>query len=145
MYRTSPFAPHMFDHDSVSTDPRWIDLEGQYTRYGEVADLLSSTDDQYVIMNAGDAMEILFDATSAQPVPEGWQRTFILYTNGWLKDGDLNTASGRQVEPLPFVGMSAYPYKADEAYPMTPANKAYLDTYNTRTVSRAAFRNQLKP
>ncbi|MEM8486676.1 MAG: FG-GAP-like repeat-containing protein [Bacteroidota bacterium] len=145
MYRSSPFGPHLFDHDSVSTTPRWQDLKGQYTRFGEVAPLLSSTDDQYVIMNAGDAIEITFDANAAPQLPEGWQRSFILYTNGWLKDGDLNTAAGRHVEPLPFVGMTAYPYSEAEAYPMTPANKAYHATYNTRTVTREAFRNQLKP
>ncbi len=145
MYRTSPFGPHLFDHDSVFTAPRWQDLEGRYTRYGDVAPLLKSTNDQYVIMNAGDAMAITFDAAAAPPLAEGWTRSFILYTNGWLKDGDLNTAAGRQVEPLPFVGMSTYPYGSSEAYPMTPANQAYHNTYNTRVVTKDSFRNQLKP
>ena len=141
MYRTSPFSPHLFDHDHVDTSPRWLDLEGFYTRYGEVQELLQSTNDQYVIMNAGDAITISFDANAAPPLSPGWSRHFILYTNGWLKDGDLNIASGNTVEPLPFVGMTRYPYdRQQERYPMTPSNKTYIQTYNTRKVSRDNFR-----
>ena len=143
MYRSSPVGPHLFDHDEVSTAPRWIDLEGFYTRYGEVNELLQTTNDQYVIMNAGDAMSIAFDAREAPPLPEGWHRRFILYTNGWLKDGDLNTAHGQTVEPLPFKGMSSYPYGDDESYPRTASNQEYLDTYNTRWVSPSLFKNRL--
>ena len=144
LYRTSPFGPHLFDHDSVSTDPRWIDLEGNYTRYGEVENLLQTTNDQYVIMNAGDAITITFDAATAPDLPEGWNRHFVLYTNGWLKDGDLNIAHGQTVEPLPFAGMSSYPYGNTESYPLTPANLDYLERYNTRKVTRDAIMNWLK-
>ena len=144
MYRTSPLGPHLFDHDDVSTAPRWQDLAGLYTRYGDVEDLLLETNDQYVIMNAGDAMTIAFDAGKAPPLPDGWTRRFILYTNGWLKDGDLNTAYGQTVNPLPFMGMSAYPYDTDESYPLTPSNQKYLETYNTRVVSPQPFRDWLK-
>jgi hypothetical protein len=30
--------------------------------------------------------------------------------------------------------MTAYPYGPQEQYPSTPAHRAYLDEYNTRTV-----------
>ena len=145
MYKSSPFGPHLFDHDSVSTDPKWIDLEGLYTRYGDVTPLLNETNDQYVIMNAGDAMTISFNADQAPPLPEGWKRHFILYTNGWLKDGDLNTAHGKTVEPLPFEGMSAYPYASNQGYPLNTSNLAYLEQYNTRVVTNERFRDWLKP
>ena len=144
MYRTSPNGPHLFDYEEVSTAPRWLDLEGRYTRFGDVLPLLQETDDQYVIMNAGDEMALSFDASATPPLPEGWTRSFILYSNGWLKDGDLNTAHGNTVEPLPFVGMSAYPYSEEEAYPMTPANHQYHNTYNTRIVERQAFRDAFR-
>jgi hypothetical protein len=36
------------------------------------------------------------------------------------------------VEPLPFHGMSGYPYGADEHYPDGPEHQRYLRTYNTR-------------
>lgn len=145
MYRNSPFGPHLFDYAEVSTEPRWRDLEGRYTRYGDVQPLLSDSDNQYVIMNAGDEMQLTFDATHAPALPAGWKRSFILYSNGWLKDGDLNTAHGKTVEPLPFIGMSRYPYGPNESYPMTDANRHYLDTYNTRIVTQQAFRALLKP
>ncbi len=145
LYRTSPFGPHLFDHDSVSTAPQWLDLEGRYTRYGDVTPLLQETNDQYVIMNAGDAIEITFDVNEVPPLPQGWNRSFVLYTNGWLKDGDLNTAKGRTVTPLPFEGMTKYPYGPEEAYPMTSANKTYLESYNTRVVTRDKFRGWIKP
>ena len=145
MYKTSPFGPHLFDHDSLSTAPRWIDLEGLYTRYGDVSQLLQETNDQYVIMNAGDAMSIAFDASKAPPLPAGWKRHFILYTNGWLKDGDLNTAHGKTVEPLPYRGMNSYPYSPDEGYPLNAENLLFLEAYNTRSVTNERFRDWLKP
>ncbi|MEM6648338.1 MAG: FG-GAP-like repeat-containing protein [Bacteroidota bacterium] len=134
-YRTSPYGPHLVDEQSVSTDPRWRDLQGFYTRYGDVTELLETTDDQYVIMNAGDAITLSFDATALPELPDGWRRSFVFYSDGWLKDGDLQTAHGDTVEPLPFQGMSAYPYPGTEQYPMTPENRAYMETYNTRHVT----------
>ena len=49
-----------------------------------------------------------------------------------MKDGDLNTQCSETVEPLPFHGMSRYPYPATEHYPDTPAHREYGRTYNTR-------------
>ncbi|GAB5518723.1 MAG: FG-GAP-like repeat-containing protein [Rhodothermales bacterium] len=144
VYRTSPYGPHLVDSRIVSTEPRWRDLEGFYTRYGDVTELLHATDDQYVIMNAGDAITLSFDAEAVPELPEGWQRTFVLYSDGWLKDGDLQTAHGHTVAPLPFQGMSAYPYPSSEQYPMTPANRAYLDAYNTRYVTAQPLRDALR-
>jgi hypothetical protein len=48
---------------------------------------------------------------------------------------DINSASPDQVSPLPFHGMTKYPYDAPEAYPMTAARRAYIDKYNTRLVA----------
>lgn len=144
VYRTSPYGPHLFDHAIVSTEPRWLDLAGNYTRYGDVTPLLQTTDDQYVIMNAGDVISMSFDASQTPPLPENWMRTFILHSDGWLKDGDLQTAHGQTVTPLPFQGMSSYPYPPTENYPMTPENRAYMEQYNTRSVSQARFRSHLR-
>ena len=89
----------------------------------------------YVIMNAGDETTIDFDAGAAPDLPAGWSRDFLLYTVGWVKDGDLNTATGESVEPLPFHGMSEYPYGPGEAYPRDEAHLGYLSEYNTRRVT----------
>jgi tetratricopeptide (TPR) repeat protein len=128
------YGPHWFDYDSVTTDAKWRDLIGLYTRYGDVSELLTQADDRYVIMNAGDEIAIEFDAASAPELPEGWTRDFIIYTEGWVKDGDLNTETGSTVGPLPFHGMTRYPYGADEAYPSDSVRQSYLREYNTRRV-----------
>ena len=79
-----------------------------------VRTLLLESDDMYVIMNAGDQVTVEFDAAEAPELPDGWTRTFLIYTDGWIKDGDLNTATGQTVEPLPFHSQSRYPYGPDE-------------------------------
>jgi tetratricopeptide (TPR) repeat protein len=63
-----PDGPHWFDYASVTTEPRWSDLLGLYTRYGDVTPLLQRPDDMYVITNAGDEVTISFRADDA-PFP----------------------------------------------------------------------------
>jgi hypothetical protein len=48
---------------------------------------------------------------------------------------DINSASPDQVLPLPFHGMTGYPYPDNERYPMTAARRAYFEKYNTRLVT----------
>jgi len=52
--------------------------------------------------------------------------------DGWSKDADANTAFGDSVEPLPFHGMSAYPYPAAERFPDDAAHRAWRKEYNVR-------------
>ncbi|MFQ5448154.1 MAG: CRTAC1 family protein, partial [Saprospiraceae bacterium] len=111
------YGPHWFDYGQVTTSQKWRDLIGNYTRFGEVAPLLATADDKLVIMNSGDEMTVSFDATQLPPLKAGWERDFLIYSEGWIKDGDLNTAHSKTVEPLPFHGMTRYPYGGDEAYP----------------------------
>jgi hypothetical protein len=135
MYRPTPHAPHLFDYNEVVTTKQWRDLAGHYTRYGEVTSLLEEVDDMYVILNAGDEMTVEFDADNLPPLEEGWERDFILYSDGWDKDGDINTLSSQTVAPLPFHDMSAYPYPEAEKYPETPKHLRYQLEYNTRRVT----------
>jgi tetratricopeptide (TPR) repeat protein len=137
------YGPHWFDYSTVTTEPLWRDLVGNYTRYGDVLPLLLASDNMYVIKNAGDETTIEFDASSLQELPEGWTRDFLVYSVGWVKDGDLNTAHGQSVEPLPFHGMTSYPYGPDEAYPSDPEHQDYLEKYNTRTVNTENFTRAL--
>jgi tetratricopeptide (TPR) repeat protein len=127
---------HIPDYQSVTATPKWRDLTGSYTKYGDVLPLLLESDSEYVIMNAGDEITIEFDAAQLPALPSGWKRDFIFYNDGWLKDGDLNTARGQTVEPLPFHGMAAYPYGPDELYPSDEEHISYLQTYNTRKITR---------
>ena len=88
----------------ASTSPRWRDLTGTYTRFGDVSTLLAGVDDRYVIMNAGDELRLSF---SAPPSPSaGRARDFVLVGDGWEKDGDYNTGFSQTVLPLPAHGQS---------------------------------------
>ncbi|HRQ52058.1 MAG TPA: CRTAC1 family protein, partial [Agriterribacter sp.] len=112
-----PFGPHWFDYYNTSGGQKWRDLTGYYTRYGDVLPLLEQADDAYVIANSGDEITIDFDASRLPALPQGWKRDFLIYSEGWVKDGDLNTAHGQTVEPLPFHDMPAYPYRSNVKYP----------------------------
>jgi tetratricopeptide (TPR) repeat protein len=134
------YGPHWFDYSSVSTGQKWRDLTGQYTRYGDVQPLLTQADDMYVINNSGDEITIKFDASKVQELPDGWKRDFLIYSEGWVKDGDLNTAFGNTVEPLPFHGMSEYPYDPIiERFPTDSLHRAYQKQYNNRTVNTSEY------
>ena len=134
MYRPNPHAPHLFDYQKVTTEAQWRDLAGYYTRYGDVNPLLQEIDDMYVILNAGDEITVEFEASRLPTLKAGWVRDFILYSDGWDKDGDINTLTSQTVEPLPFHGMSAYPYPETEHYPDDEVHQQYQLKYNTRRV-----------
>ncbi len=134
MYRPTPHAPHLFDYDKVTTAAQWRDLEGYYTRYGDVTPLLQEIDDMYVILNAGDEITVQFDEMHLPRLKTGWTRDFILFSDGWDKDGDINTLTSQTVEPLPFHGMSVYPYPETERYPDDVEHRRYRLEYNTRRV-----------
>lgn len=135
-------GPWWFDYDSVTTEALWRPIDGAFTRFGNVLPLLGQSDDMYVIMAAGDEMTVQFDASSATRIPAGWTRDFLLYTDGWIKDSDLNTAFGTTVGPLPFHKIREYPYAAGESYPGDSAHQRYLREYNTRIVSRVQAHGQ---
>ncbi len=134
MYRPNPHAPHLFDYQQVTEAAQWRDLAGYYTRYGDVAPLLQEVDDMYVILNAGDEITVEFEVSRLPILKAGWVRDFILYSEGWDKDGDINTLTSQTVEPLPFHGMSSYPYPETEHYPNDEVHRQYRREYNTRRV-----------
>ncbi len=109
---------------------------GWLTRYGDVLDLLSSADDRMVVMSAGDAIEVRFGSSGLPALPPGWRRDYLVYFEGWNKDGDPNNGTGATVGPLPFHGMPRYPYTAPEHFPDDPAHVEYLREYNTRPAAR---------
>ena len=135
MFRPNPHAPHLFNYQKVTTLPQWRDLAGFYTRYGDVTPLLQEVDDMYVILNAGDEITIEFDASRLPPLKQGLVRDFILYSDGWDKDGDINTLTSQTVSPLPFHNMSKYPYPESENYPDDQTYLRYQLEYNTRRVT----------
>jgi len=129
------YGPYWFDYDDVQRENPWRPITGAFTRFGDVRPLLEKGDDMYVIMAPGDETTIQFDASSARSIPTGWRRDFLLYSDGWIKDSDLNTAHGTTVEPLPFHAIRSYPYAPGDRYPTTPAHQRYLREFNTRVVT----------
>ena len=137
-------SPHIPDYYDITTGQKWRDLTGIYTKYGDVLPLLLESDNKYVIMNAGDEISLEFLTSDLPSLPVGWKRDFLFYNDGWLKDGDLNTANGQTVNPLPFHGMSSYPYGDNEAYPNDLEFIEYRNYYNTRKVTTEGFKNAIR-
>ena len=129
-------TPTTYDYGRVSADAPWKLLPGRYTREGDVKPLLSDSDDRFVISAPGDEIAVSFDATALAPLPDGWTRTFLLYADGFSKEMNLHSSSPDTLEPLPFHGMTSYPYAAPESYPTTAAHDRYRAEYNTRVVVR---------
>jgi Tfp pilus assembly protein PilF len=128
--------PFGADYTRVTTASPWKQMPGRYTREGDVRQLLLATDDQFIVSRPGDEIAVSFDATRVPEVPDGWTTTFLLYADGFSKEMDLNSASPDEVEPLPFHGMTRYPYPASEAPRRGATYQAYLDRYNTRVVKK---------
>ena len=139
MYRKGGrYGPYWFAYDDLSKESPWRPITGAFTRFGDVLPLLKSPDDMYVVMGPGDEATIQFDASSAKSLPPNWKRDFLLYTDGWIKDSDLNTAFGTTVGPLPFHGVKSYPFASGEAYPTDAQHQRYLKEYDTRVVKRTS-------
>jgi hypothetical protein len=126
--------PLIYDYDWIDPVAPWKSHAGDYTRFGDVTPLLGLRDDRYVIMRNGDEIQIDFAAAALPPLPSGWKRTFFLYADGFGKDMDVHSAASDTVTPLPFHGMSRYPYPETEKYPDTDVHRRYLREYNTRRV-----------
>ena len=128
--------PESFEYQQVSLTSTWNPAVGRYTRFGEVTELLHRPDDRMVIMGSGDELQLSFEAAALPALPPGWTRDFLLLVDGWAKDGDANTAFSQTVEPLPFHGMSAYPYPRHERFPTSPEHQAWQQQYLTRESAR---------
>ncbi|MDE3257110.1 MAG: FG-GAP-like repeat-containing protein [Gemmatimonadota bacterium] len=124
----------------ANTAPRWWDLRGYHTRFGDVRPLLAVVDDRYVIMNAGD--ELVLSFPDPGPPPDGWVRDFVLMGDGWVKDGDYNTAFSGTVLPLPSHAWSSYetPPGRLEDDPVYRRNPMDWQEYHTRYVTPAISR-----
>jgi tetratricopeptide (TPR) repeat protein len=121
-----------FEWDALEPEPRWNQHPGLYTRLGDTLPLVGAIDDRFVVMGAGDALTVRFDAKQLPPLPDGWRRDYLVFLDGWAKDRDPNTLEALYVEPLPFHGMSGFPYGPDERYPDDEAHRAYRREWNTR-------------
>ncbi len=144
--RENVSSPELPDYQTIAgTTQRWLDLEGYYTRFGDVSELLQKVDDRYVIMNAGDEMVFKFRAPEAPK--EGWVRDFVLIGDGWVKDGDYNTLYSRTVLPLPSHNYDAYKQPGQDPMltedPIYQKHKEDWVRYHTRYITPRPFNNAL--
>jgi len=143
--RADEISPKLPDYSEISsTAPRWRDLIGYHTRFGDVSELLKEIDDRYVIMNAGDEMVLEFEAID-EPEP-GYTRSYIFVSDGWVKDGDYNTEASKTVTPLPYHGQSDYEYGVDSNLLNDPVYLRHREdwaNYHTRFVTPEPFRSAL--
>jgi hypothetical protein len=146
MSQANPSSPELPDYDRIASRAQvWRDLIGYHTRFGDVKELLEKVDDRYAILNAGDEIAMRF-AVPPGP-PPGWKRDFVWVSDGWEKDGDLNTRFGKTVMPLPYHGMSSYdsPPGRLEDDPVYRRHRTDWDVFHTRYVTPTAFERGLRP
>jgi hypothetical protein len=126
--------PFGYDYARVGALSPWKAFPGRYTRTGDVRELVAAVDDVFVVSRPGDEIALSFEAQGLPSLPAGWRRTYLLHSDGFSKEMDIHSATPDVLGPLPFHGMSRYPYAAPETYPMTPERAALIDRYNTRLV-----------
>ena len=128
--------PWSYDFARVSLVSPWKTMPGRYTRVGDVRELLGETDDLFVVSKPGDVVAVSFEAQALPPLPEGWTRTFLLDGDGFSKEMDINSASPDVVLPLPFHGMTGYPYPPSQTPERLRRMAEKAEAYNTRVVVR---------
>ncbi len=144
MTRETPDGPQVFVHDDVDRAPRWADMAGSYTRFGDVRPLLTAADDRYVVMKGGDAVRLTFDARSLPPLPAGWVRDWLVVLDGWDKDADKNTVAGQTVLPLPFHGMDDGRYGQPQSPQDADGLRRFRDEWLTREGGPDAIRDAIR-
>jgi len=143
--KTGASSPEIPDYNRLMASTQiWRDLSGYYTRFGDVRPLLGSIDDRYVIMNAGDELALRFSAPA--PPPSGWVRDYVLAGDGWVKDGDYNSADSATVRPLPYHARRIYdtpPGPLEDEWPYRRHPEDW-QTYQTRYVAPDSFERVLR-
>jgi Tfp pilus assembly protein PilF len=138
-------SPKLPNYDRIlSRRQHWRDLIGYHTRYGDVRELLEKIDDRYVILCGGDEIVLRFKAPP--PPKPGWKRDFVWVSDGWVKDGDLNTRFGKTVLPLPAHDLTSYltPPGRLQDDPVYRRHARDWEVYHTRYVTPDVFERGLR-
>jgi Flp pilus assembly protein TadD len=125
----------MYVYEKASPTGPYTRPAGTYTRYGNVLPLLTSLDDQLVVLGSGDEVALDFDPSQLPSLPKGWVRDYFFVANGYEKDMDFYAYDFTRVDPLPFSTMSRYPYPSGKSFPLDDAHLNYMLEYNTRYMS----------
>lgn len=130
--RLTPASDTTYSYSRRSRTGPYARAAGNYTRYGDVKNLLQSADDRFVVFSSGEGMKLDFDPSGLKPLPAGWVRDYFFFADGFEKDMDFYAADAFTVEPLPKHGMKPYPYADGEEYPEDAEHQKYQLEYNTR-------------
>jgi len=121
-----------YSYASRSKTGPYARAAGNYTRYGDVRELLRAADDRFVVFGSGEGVRLEFDPRRLPPLPAGWTRDYFFFADGFEKDMDFYAAHAFTVEPLPHHTLLPYPYPPAAQYPDDPAHLFYELEYNTR-------------
>ena len=101
-------APETPDYARLANvAPRWRDLIGYHTRFGDVRELLDGR--RRSVRDHERRRRTAAAVPRARPRRRaGWRRDFVLIGDGWEKDGDYNTGFSQTVLPLPSHEQPAY-------------------------------------
>ncbi len=133
--RLQPASDAMYSYAQRSRTGPYARAAGNYTRYGEVRDLLRASDDRFAVFGSGEGLKLDFDPKTLPALPAGWVRDYFFYADGFEKDLDSYAAHAFTVEPLPRHSPLPYPYPEGKDYPSDAEHLKYQLEYNTRTRS----------
>jgi Tfp pilus assembly protein PilF len=130
--RLTPASDTTYSYSQRSKTGPYARAAGNYTRYGDVGDLLRQSDDRFVIFSSGEGVKLDFDPRKLPALPAGWVRDYFFYADGFEKDLDFYAAHAFTVEPLPRHSLVSYPYPAGKDYPADADHQQYQLDFNTR-------------
>src|SRR5277367_3002586 len=133
--RLTPASDTTYSFTNRSMTGPYAHAAGNYTRYGDVLDLLTAADDRFVVFGSGEGVKLDFDPHNLPALPAGWVRDYFFYANGFEKDLDFYAAHAFTVEPLPRHSLIPYPYPPGKEYPDDAQHLGYELEYNTRSRS----------
>jgi tetratricopeptide (TPR) repeat protein len=130
--RLTPASDTTYSFTNRSMTGPYARAAGNYTRFGDVLDLLSAADDRFVVFGSGEGVKLDFDPRNLPALPAGWVRDYFFYANGFEKDLDFYAAYAFSVEPLPRHSPLPYPYPPGKEFPDDAQHLGYQLEYNTR-------------
>ncbi len=133
--RLKPASDTIYSYSQRSMTGPYARAAGNYTRYGDVFDLLRDSDDRFVVFGSGEGLKLDFDPRQIPALPAGWVRDYFFYADGFEKDLDFYAAHAFTVEPLPRHSLLPYPYPQGSDYPTDAEHLGYQLEYNTRARS----------